>query len=419
VQALANALIYGAAGALFIGAFRSVLSAPSWALFALFSLVVFALPWTWGTTLDGFNVQYYFLELFSIAALIAIAGARAFAPRWWLAVLLLLGAYLSLAGGATAAIAAFGICAAQLAAGSRRGVREWAAVVAVGAAAALLAADIPVHPDHVIYKAHSVWLFLLAMAEILSWPAATGLTFPPTLVVLALVTYMPSWLASVEIAASRPPRNDRRWLLVAFTGWMMLQIASVAYARGAVSITARYIDMYAFGLPLNAACLLYLLEAHPHVRRRLVVAAVALWLVPVCAGITVTLVNHTRRDLADARRFAAAQTQNVRDYLETGDIRTLQNKGEFEIPHAEPATLARIVTQPLIRAVLPPALVGEPSAKRAQQQGIARYTGPAIETVRDIVLRYGFMLIPFGFAIFVAGVGRTQQRQKVSPANAG
>ena len=108
-------------------------------------------------------------------------------------------------------------------------------------------------------------------------------TFIPTLIVLALLTYLPLWLAALEIVASRPPRNDRGWLLVAFTGWMMLQIAAVAYARAEASITARYIDMFAFGLPLNAACLLYLLEAHAHVRnqRRLVVAAVALWHVPI------------------------------------------------------------------------------------------------------------------------------------------
>jgi hypothetical protein len=126
---------------------------------------------------------------------------------------------------------------------------------------------------------------------------------------------------------------------------------------------------------------LYLLEAHPRVRsrRQLVVAAVALWLVPIYAGITV---NHTRRDLVDARRFEAVQTKNVREYLETGDIRTLQNKGEFEIPHAEPATLARIVTQPLIRAILPPALVGADSAARAQQHGLARHTGHAVEALK-------------------------------------
>jgi hypothetical protein len=59
------------------------------------------------------------------------------------------------------------------------------------------------------------------------------------LVVLALVTYLPSWLAGMEIVASRPPRNDRRWLLVAFTGWMLLQIASVTYARAEASIAPR------------------------------------------------------------------------------------------------------------------------------------------------------------------------------------
>jgi hypothetical protein len=148
VHALVNALIYGAAGALFIGAFRPVLGAPSWALLALFSLMVFALPWTWGTTLDGFNVQYYFLELFSSAALIAIIGARAFAPRWWLAVA---AGRLSVARRRRDySDRRFQRLCCAMAAGSRRGVREWAAVIADGAVAALLVGDIPVHPDHVI-----------------------------------------------------------------------------------------------------------------------------------------------------------------------------------------------------------------------------------------------------------------------------
>ena len=411
VQMLANALIYGAAGALFIAAFRCVLGASSWTLFAAFAMLVFALPWTWGTTLDGFNGQYYFLELFSIAALIVIAGARAFASRWWLAVILLLCGYLSMAGGATAAIAAFALCAVQLAAGARRGAREWIALLAVGAVAVLMVADIPRYAGHAIYQARSVWQFLLAMAEILSWPAATGLTFPPTLIVLAITTYLPSWLASLDVVALRPARADGRWLVVAFSGWMLLQIAAVAYARSDVSITARYIDMYAFGLPLNAACLLYLLEAYPQIRsrRRLLAAAVALWLVPVCSGITLTLVKHTRRDLAEAHDVGAMQTQNVRAFLDSGDIRTLQNKGEYEIPFSEPDTVARVFSQPTIRAILPPALVGADSAARAQAHGLARYTGAAVEAVRDVALRWGLLLIPFGLALFVIGVTRERK----------
>ncbi len=88
------------------------------------------------------------------------------------------------------------------------------------------------------------------MLEILSWPAATGMTFLPTLVVLSLVTYLPSWLASVDIIALRPACADRRWLLVALTGWMTLQMASVAYARAVVSASRRVTSIiFSIGLP--------------------------------------------------------------------------------------------------------------------------------------------------------------------------
>ena len=86
-------------------------------------------------------------------------------------------------------------------------------------------------------------------------------------------------LAAIEIVASRPPRNDRRWLSSPVTGWHRAASRLRCLMRGRQSVTARYVDMYALGLPLNTACLLY--------RSRrircpqpppLVVAAVALWL---------------------------------------------------------------------------------------------------------------------------------------------
>jgi hypothetical protein len=128
-------------------------------------------------TLDGFNVQYYFLELFGIAALIVIVGARAFAPRWWLAVLLLPGGYLSLAGGVTTVIASFAICLVQTVTAARRGVRELTALAPLAALAAAMLLDIPRLAGHNICQTHSVGQFLLACIEILSWPAAIGLTF--------------------------------------------------------------------------------------------------------------------------------------------------------------------------------------------------------------------------------------------------
>lgn len=136
---------------------------------------------------------------------------------------------------------------------------------------------------------------------------------------------------------------------------------------------------------------------------------IALWLLPVCAGTTLTLINHTRRDLAEARSRAQAETENVRAYLDTGDIRTLQNKRELEIPAGDPNHLAGILSQPLVRAILPPALVGEASAARAQQRGVARYTNYTMEAMKNGALRWGALLIPLGLVFFLVGIKRQRE----------
>ena len=81
----------------------------------------------------------------------------------------------------------------------------------------------------------------------------------------------------------------------------------------------------------------------------------------------------------------------------------MQNKGELEIPAENPESLAKIVSQPVIRAILPPALVGEDSAARAQQRGLARHTGGVVEALKAGALRWGFLLVPLGLALFAAG----------------
>ena len=146
VQMLANTLIVGALVVLLVGAVRPLLPSASWIVFVLFAILVFALPWTWGNTLDGFNCQYYFLLLFSIAGIVAIVGAQAFTPRWWIAALLMLCSYFSLAGGATAAAAAFSICVVQMAVGSRRGVKESLALAVLAAATVAMVLAVPVLP---------------------------------------------------------------------------------------------------------------------------------------------------------------------------------------------------------------------------------------------------------------------------------
>jgi hypothetical protein len=408
VQMVANALIAGAIAALTIAAFRALLPRPYWIAFALFATLILALPWTWGNALEGFNSQWYFMLLFSVAGMMAICGAPAFAPRWWAAVLLLLASNFSMAGGVSTMAAAFSLCAVQAAAGSRRGVKEFSALGVLAASTAAMVLSIPILVRHAPLKAHSVGQFVQAVVEIMSWPAATGVTFFATLFVFAVVTQAPAWLTSVGVIRARPAIADGHWFFVAMTIWSILQIAAIAYGRGVASITARYLDVYTIGLLVNAACLFYLVSAHPVFQRqhRLVIAALAVWLLPVLIGTTLTAAKHSPRELAAKRDIGRAETENMRAFLASGDVHVLEDKPDLQIPFPDAYRLADIASQPAIRAILPPVLVGEENARRAQAHGIARYTGAAVEAIRDIALRWGFLLIPLGLLLFVVGIIR-------------
>jgi hypothetical protein len=213
-------------------------------------------------------------------------------------------------------------------------------------------------------------------------------------------------LASVDVMRLRPPITDHRWLLLALTGWIMLNAASVAYGRAAVSITTRYLDLFEIGLLVDVACFLYLVSAYLALwrRRQLIAVAFALWPIPILTGTTLTVVKHSLRDLAEQGEHAKAQTENLRIYLATGDIGVLQNKAKLDNPHPDATRLAMVVSQPVIRGLLPPALVGDASAARAQQRGLARLIGRPIEALKNFALRWGVLLIPVGLALFLAGL---------------
>ena len=417
LQMVANTLILGAAVALFISAFRPILDCRSWLVFALFSMVIFTLPLGWENTLAGFNSQWYFLLLFTVSGLAVIIDAAAFALRWWLAVLLLNLSYFCMAGGTLTVAAAFAVGMVQFVVGRRSGLRELLALAILAGLTVAMVHYTPVVAGHAPLKAHSVGHFLQALMGIMSWPASKVTTFFVWTTVCAILTQAPAWLMIIDTIRRRPPLTDRRWLAVALVGWVTLQSLAVAYGRAAAGTPPRYLDLLAVGWLLNGACLLYLLSACPvlQLRRRLAIGAIAAWLLPALAG-TALNIKYSIRDMADSGASGRAETENLRAYLDTGDVRALENKARLDIPYQDPQRLAMIASMPVIRALLPPALVGEASAARAQERGLARFTGHTIEAIKEYALRWGALLMPAGAILFILGLAVYRRRTEAKSA---
>jgi len=412
LQMVANTLILGAAVALLVISFQPILDRRLWIAFTLFTTAVFALPSGWENTLCSFQSPWYFMLLFSIGGLVAIVDAPTFTTRWWLAMLLLILSYFSIASGALSMAAAFAICLVQTIVRRRSGLREWLALAVLAALTVVMVWYIPMLPYHAPLKAHSIGQFLQAMMEIASWPAALGRATVVKLL-CAIIIHAPALLASIYVIRQRPPLADRRWLLVALTGWVALQAAATAYGRATGPTASRYLDVFAIALPLNEACLLHFWHAPEKAwLRRLAFSASAVWLLLVLLSLTAYTVKRSLPDMADWRATGQDQTKNLRAYLDTGDISALENKPYQHIPYPDANRLAMIVSQPVIRALLPPALVGEASAGRAQQRGLARFTGHAVEAIKEYALRWGALLMPAGIILFVIGLAAHRRRRE-------
>jgi hypothetical protein len=412
LQMVTNTLVLGAFVVLFVAAFRPFLDRASWLAFGLFSLVIFSLPFGSQNTLDGFQSQWYFLLLFSVAGLFAIIHAAAFTPRWWLAMLLLILSYFSVASGALSVAAAFAICSLQTIARRRSGLSEWLALAILAAVMIVMLWYIPVLPYHAPLKAHSIGQFLYALVTIAVWPLMSGPVIMLTL--SAILIHAPAWLTSIDVIRRRPPLADRRWLLVALTGWLALQATTIAYGRAAGPTSSRYLDVFAIGLPLNAACLLLFWRASEKQlpQRRLAFGMGAIWLLFVLCGLALNTITRSQAELANEQAQGQDWTKNLRAYLDTGDIGALENQPFLHIPYPDAQRLAEIASSPVIRAILPPALVGKANAARTQERGLARFTGRLIEAFKDAMLRWGVLLMPTcSLLLLLAWAAQWQRRE--------
>lgn len=324
------------------------------ALLFLVAIALFAIPVAWQNVLAGFHSQQFWLVGFSLATILALPFARAWSGTWWLGALsafLVLG---SMGSGFLASIAVLIVL------GYRAVLREltWrAALPSFSVALLCVAIGVLTRVEvewHAELKARSVHDFVFSIVHSLQWPwrerdwAAAVLWLPWLL--LALRAFHPS-----QIRALAPFSLYSARAVLALGGWVLLQLAATAYARGvgADYPASRYMDTLTFAAMVNALALLWLLAHRPAKRRRgatVALAAVAFgWLLTFGFGVHSLLANYVRYELADSRRYTAKAEGNLRRFLATNDPVHFE-KGDVPFPSAE-GLIARLEF-PSIRAIM-------------------------------------------------------------------
>lgn len=300
-------------------------------------LLLFALPFSWENTLIGFQIPFYFLQIFSLAHVYFSLESERFSWRWVLGQLCALLALASMASGFLAAAAVLAALIHRAVYERRLTAQQWTtAALAAGFIAVGWWAKVDV-AGHAPLKAQSLANFCTSLLAVLAWPGPAWLPW----------VFAPA--AFVVVRAFRPATAKATDpCLLGLLAWGLLQCAALAYSRGGGTVLAsRYFDL----LSLNVALGFLLLAVSLAGRLRIVCATC--WL----SASAVALIFHAQvqwhQGALPLAAFHQRQQSLVRQYLQTTDANVLRARTWPEIPHPNATILQQRLDVVSLQSILP------------------------------------------------------------------
>ncbi|BBX61119.1 hypothetical protein MSAS_02930 [Mycobacterium saskatchewanense] len=358
-------------------------------LLACFTALLFAVPIGYENTLWGFQSPVYFTLLFGVAALAAFARAHPFSLRWFGGLTAAVLSYFSFGTGVATLLGGGMLLGVQVIAGAReRRVREYAAIVVVLAFAAVAILD-------------------LATAK----PNSTPVTFIEGLLLLTfsiIVALIPALWYCRYTLTRRPAIGDRAWVFIGIVAWIAIQLALVAYGRGAV-VAVRYMDIILLLYPLALVAVLEFVRESDMTRfGRLARAGTVMWVFTVVAAVSFLGYYASLLGAMEWSRSAGQELVNVRAYLATKDADHLRGRGggngKFDLAYPDPQRLAALLGDSDVRAILPHALRPADADNRAARSRMllkGKFDGATSAAVNGL-FSLGPALLGLGLSLFFA-----------------
>jgi MFS family permease len=357
LEAATNAMLHAALAVALWFASRRWLTGRWHAPLIVLLAALFGLPVAWQNVLGGFHSQQYWLVGLSFAAIVTLPFSPAWSSPWWLGALAAIAVMGSMGSGLLAAAVALAVVLWRW---QRReiGFRDVWPTVALGLA--LIAAGFLTRVDvawHQHMKVKTVHDFVFSIVHSLQWPWRDRDW-------AAAVLWLPWGLAAWRVWKSKPvPVNSSSPdpfvrcagpAIVALGGWVLVQLAATAFARGAGAgyPASRYMDTLSFGAALNGLALAWLLTTPADQRAlRLSLHAFGLaWLVTLGLGLHFLLAGVLGSELPDAKLYYTKAEGHMRRYLATDDPKTL---AQPDIPYPSAQGLIDRLIEPSLRNMMP------------------------------------------------------------------
>jgi hypothetical protein len=392
LESVVNAMLHSALGAVFwvfacrwIGArsdgrddaphrpraMRSIAPTLKSILFVI-TAALFGLPLAWQNILGGFHSQQYWLLGLSFAAIVTLPFAQRWSAAWWLGASSAVLAMGSMGSGFLAPAVVVVVIGWRIFRRDATWRDTWPTLLL---AAILIAVGLLTRHEvawHAKLKATSVRDFYFSIVHSLQWPLrerdwAAGVLWAPWVLVMWQVC------RSGFIPDKSGVKPDLQWrsaqTIAALGGWVLVQVAATAYARGAGADypASRYMDTLAFGAMVNAAALAWLLKGPRDQRTKgpkdptpigspspLVPWSlgpfVLLWLATLAWGLHEVCDRNLRYELPDAKKYYVKAEGVMARYLATNDPKQLASPN---IPFPDAQTLIERLSHPSLRALMP------------------------------------------------------------------
>jgi len=403
-QMVVNAVIHVTAVALLLTLLIRALPLGHAVLLSIFTGLLFALPFGWENSLGGFQSQFYLLLLFAVACHAMLYDAAVFSLKWLIGIALAVGSFFSLASGALTLLSVAALFTCQLVLGKRAGAKEVIGIVLVAALAVQLLLSVPTVTGHDALRAKTSVEFLTSFFRVAAWPLKPSIEWPlPSGMFLCLLLNAPVLVLCFRMIRNRPNVDDPRWFYLGLAGWLFAQCASLAYGRAPVVVGSRYIDLLAFMVIVNFAAI-GVVCADRRAGAHACLVATAVWIVPIVLALGDQAVFPLPYEVAHKGATGQIQTQNLKSFLETGDVSHISNKQILHVPYPDSERLSRIASDPTIRSILPPSLDANRTSSLLDPREkplLRRVLAVTSARLKSVALVYGPLLIPLGVALFL------------------